>query len=337
MHILIIKTSSMGDIIHTLPALTDAGNAMPGIRFDWIIEESFAEIPRWHPLVDRVISINMRKWRKQPGLMLQQGWGLYRQLRARRYDYVIDAQGLLKSALLGWLSSGVHCGYDRRSARESWASLFYRRRYTADWEMHAVTRIRTLFASSLNYSLPLSPPEYGIARDRLPTYPMMGKYLVFIHGTTWSSKQWPEAYWCELAKLANQVDYRVQLPWGNQEEYERAQRIAAACADNVEVLPSLNLTEMAFVLANARGAVAVDTGLGHLSAALSVPTISLYGPTDPKCVGTLGLHQLHLSMDFSCAPCERPSCSYSGNSSVKPACFGTMSPSVIWEKLQNIL
>ncbi|MCB1707795.1 MAG: lipopolysaccharide heptosyltransferase I [Halioglobus sp.] len=289
-----VKLSSLGDVIHTLPALEDAAAALPGISFDWVVEEAFAEIPAWHRAVDRVIPVALRRWRKHPVRDFTGAeWRAARAaLRQRRYDAVIDAQGLLKSALIARLVAAPRYGMDRASARERLAALAYDHLIGVPRDMHAVERIRTLFASALNYPLPRGLGSYGLGGDVAPVT-HLPRGLLFFHGTARSEKLWPEARWVALAALAEAAGYRVWLPWGNEEEHQRARRIARDC-DNAEVLPSLTLRELAGLLLGAAGAVAVDTGLGHLAAALSVPTVSLYGPTSTRLIGTYGLNQVHL-------------------------------------------
>lgn len=348
MRVLIIKTSSMGDVIHTLPALTDAGRSIPGIKFDWVVEESFAEIPKWHPLVDKVIPVALRRWRKNIfSKKTRTEWKKSReQLRAEKYDLIIDAQGLLKSAWLVFMAQGVRCGLDSQSARESLASLFYQKKIAAGKikEVHAVTRMRQLFSKALNYEMPTTIADYGIDRQHFAAaQDTQEKYVVFLHGTTWATKHWPEEYWIELAKKVSQYGFVVKLPWGNQAEQERAQRIAASC-ELTKVLPRMKLAEIASVLAAAKAIVAVDTGLGHLAAALDVPTVSLYGPTNPVLTGALGKSQVHLSAKFACAPCLNSSCTYRAESlkqesthAVKPPCFSDITPALVWEKLMALL
>lgn len=339
MKILIIKTSSLGDVIHALPALTDAGRHVSNIHFDWVVEEAFAEVPSWHPLVDKVIPVALRRWRKQPLKTWQSGeWKKFlRMLQAEQYDLVIDAQGLVKSAFLAYFAKGLKCGLDRASAWEPLATLVYQRKYQVDPSQHAVTRMRQLFARVFNYSV-TDKPDCGIDLNRLSLTQssLDKKNIVFLHGTTWATKHWPEVYWQQLAEKIVAAGYRIQLPWGNQTELERAQRIAKVSAQ-IEVLPRSNLTALAQILVNAKAAVAVDTGLGHLAAALKVPTISLYGPTDPKETGTEGENQIHLSATFPCAPCQQTLCTYNGPREVEPACFSQLSPDKVWEQLQKIL
>lgn len=294
MRVLLIKTSSLGDVVHTLPALTDAQRAIPDIRFDWVVEEGFAEIPSWHPAVDRVMPVAIRRWRKQPLQTLRSGeWRRVKaRLRETPYDLVIDAQGLLKSAWLTRYVKAPVAGLDRDSAREPLAARFYDRRYAVPREQHALERVRQLFAQALGYPLPQGLGDYGLNRAQMAAAGEQ-PYLLFLHGTTWPSKHWPEAYWRELAERMSGAGWAIRLPWGSAEEQARAERIASGVA-SAAVLPKLNLAGIARVIAGAQACVAVDTGLGHLAAALDVPSISLYGPTLPGRVGAYGRSQVHL-------------------------------------------
>lgn len=348
MKVLVVKTSSMGDVIHTLPALTDAGNALPNVKFDWVVEENFSEIPKWHPLVEKVIPVALRRWRKK--IFSAKTRAEFRHfceaLRASEYDLVIDAQGLLKSAFVTCLARGVRCGLDWNSAREPLASIFYQKKITVEKNQHAINRVRTLFSKALGYPTPNAVPMYGIDRQQFINA-AEENYLVFLHGTTWPTKHWPEEYWIELTQIANQKGFRVKLPWGNQAEKERAERIAKN-ANQAEVLPRLDLLGVARVLAGAKAVVAVDTGLGHLTAALDVPAVSLYGPTNPTLTGALGQSQVHLSTQFPCSPCLSRDCTYRGSLSLNcssplkssplyPACFSTLPPSLVWASLEMLL
>jgi len=345
--VLLIKTSSLGDVIHTLPALTDAAQALPGIRFDWVVEEGFAEIPAWHPAVERVLPVAIRRWRKSPWRAETRAeWRRFRQrLGDDRYDLVIDAQGLLKSAWLTRFGGAPVAGLDRRSAREPLASLFYARRYPVPWGQHAVERVRQLFAQALGYAVPATLGDYGLDRDRL-VVPAGAPYLLFLHGTTWASKHWPESYWRELAERMTAEGWAVRLPWGNAPEQARAGRIAEGLAA-VEVLPRSNLAGLAGMLAGAAACVAVDTGLGHLAAALDVPSVSLYGPTDPRLTGAYGGRQRHLRGDYpACAPCLQASCGYRPSAEDRrrldlpreqPVCFSRLAPARVAGELQALL
>lgn len=336
MRVLIVKTSSLGDVIHTLPALSDAQRAYPDIMFDWVVEEPFQEIPTWHPAVDRVIPLALRRWRKNPWRAFQAEDILkfLKHFRQEKYDLIIDAQGLLKSAAVALLGrSSLRVGLSWASAREPLASLFYQKRVEVSWDQHAIVRTRTLFAKGLGYAMPSTMPAYGLDRHRFPPFLSPQPYYVFLHGTTWETKHWPEVCWIELAKIIAKTGHSIQLPWGSEGEFARAQRIAALVPQAMVIPHKLDLHEVAGILAGARGVVAVDTGLGHLAAALGVPTVSLYGPTAPQRSGTWGENQVHLSADLACAPCLHRVCAYKVDQSVGPPCLAGLTPLKVWEHL----
>ena len=347
MRVLLIKTSSLGDVIHTLPALTDAARALPGIQFDWVVEEGFAEIPTWHPAVAEVIPVAIRRWRKNLWQTLKSGeWRRFKQrLSETDYDLVIDAQGLLKSALLTRYVNAPVVGLDRQSAREPLASRFYDRPYPVARGQHAVERLRQLFAQALGYQVPDGLGDYGLDRARLLDAPDGEPFVLFLHGTTWTTKHWPELYWRQLAELMGARGLQVRLPWGNPAELARAERIAEGL-DNAVVLPKLNLAGVAKVLAGAQACVAVDTGLGHLAAALDVPTLSLFGPTNPGLTGAYGKSQVHIASDFPCAPCLQKKCTYRPTAEDQrrfdlkrewPLCFTRLNPERVASQLGALL
>ena len=309
MHVLIVKTSSLGDLVHTLPAVTDAARALPDLRFDWLAEKAFAEIPAWHPAVDRIITCDLRGWRKRPWQTLASGeWADFKtQLRERQYDLVIDAQSLVKSAWLATKARGPLAGPDRAGAREPFAAWFYQRRLPVPnaSEGHAVDRTRLLFALALGYRPPQTAPEFGLDRARFTVPALPQPYVVFLHATTWATKCWPESRWQELGRWLVARGLRVVLPWGNATEQAAARRIADGC--DGWVLPKLRLTEVAGVLAHAKAVAGVDTGLAHVAAAVDTPGVTLYGPTLPGLTGTVGRHQLHLcSSEATTVDRQRP-------------------------------
>jgi heptosyltransferase-1 len=319
--------SSLGDVIHTLPALTDAASAVPGIRFDWVVEEAFAEIPAWHPAVDRVIPIALRRWRKSPVQSLRgPEWKRFRnRLRSGHYDAVIDAQGLLKSSLVARLVKAPRYGMDKTSARERLAALSYHHPINVPRQLHAVERIRTLFARALKYTRPSERGDYGVRAKLTGRTQKKRSGLLFFHGTAREEKLWPESHWQDLVGLAAGAGISVWLPWGDPQERERAQRIASG--DNtVQVLPRLDLLGLASMLLEVEGAVAVDTGLAHLSAALDVPTVSLYGPTDTALIGAYGQNQIHIQSPVGVSDTGDPM-----------AMMQSISPQSVWRQLSRIL
>ncbi len=333
MRILLVKTSSLGDLIHSFPALTDAGLAVPGLCVDWLVEESFSDVPAWHPLVSEVIPVALRRWRHgwwrawRRGELTEFRQGLQRE----EYDLVIDAQGLFKSAALARFAHGTRVGYSMRSARESVAAWFYQRQFNVSREQHAIERVRALFAMALDYPLPKSAPDYGLHFSTVHDAGL--RRLVLLHGTTWASKHWPERYWAELTHLATEAGFEVVLPWGDPDDRLRAERIIKA-AGSGELLPRLGLTDLARTLASASGVVGVDSGLAHLAAAVGVPAVTLYGPTRAELTGAIGPRQHNLVVDFECAPCMYRECSYQGQSKVQPACFGSLDAHKVFEQLR---
>ena len=329
MRVLIVKTSSMGDVIHALPALTDAKAARPSVVFDWVVEEAFSEIPRWHPAVDQVIPVAIRRWRKNIFSTLRSTeWRQFKtQLRRNHYDLVIDCQGLLKSAWITHLVKAPSAGMDKQSVREPAAAWFYRHRYAVSKQQHAVERIRDLFAHVFDYTKPTTYGDYGINRQAFYGSTIEPPNVVFLHATAREDKLYPEEYWRDLARRLTALNYRVRLPWGQEFERQRATEIAKNIP-GVEVLPKLNLHGVACVLAQASAVVAVDTGLGHLSAALNIPTLSLYGPTNPDLIGTYGDNQVHL-----CAPDAG-----NGKATVQSAnIFTELTPDTVFTTLQKLL
>lgn len=294
MRVLLVKTSSMGDVLHSLPALTDAQQALPNIQFDWVVEEGFAQIPTWHSAVNQVIPVAIRRWRKSwfSAPFKAERAAFRQQLQATQYDAVIDAQGLLKSAfLVTRLAHGSKHGYDRHSIREPIASFFYDHRYAISKQQHAVERIRQLFAKSLGYQCPKTQGDYAIAQHFLNnTSNQPRDYVLFLHSTTRDDKHWPESHWQDLISLMASTGLNVKLPWGAEHEYQRALRLADGF-DFVEVLPKLTLAEVAQQIANAKAVVSVDTGLSHLTAALDKTNLTLFGPTDPGLIGGYGQSQ----------------------------------------------
>lgn len=320
MRVLIVKTSSMGDVLHTLPALTDAMQAIPGIRFDWVVEEGFAQIPGWHEAVGCVIPVAIRRWRKAwfSAPIKAERNAFRERVRAQHYDAIIDAQGLVKSAaLVTRLAHGIKHGMDWHTAREPLASLFYNRRHHIAKQQHAVERTRELFAKSLGYVKPKTQGDYAISRHFSQFLELQAEpYVIFLHATTRDDKHWPETRWRELLELMQPTGIQIKLPWGAEHERLRAERLCSGM-DYAEVLPKLTLAGVAAELAGAQAVVSVDTGLSHLTAALDRPNITLFGPTDPGLIGGYGKNQQQLV-------------SPTGN-------MGDISADAVFNMLQNLL
>ncbi|MBF0382140.1 MAG: lipopolysaccharide heptosyltransferase I [Magnetococcales bacterium] len=341
-NVLIVKTSSLGDIIHTLPSITDAKRQLGDIKFHWVVEENFAEIPSWHPAVDKVIPLPWRRVRKNLFNKSNRDdlYQFFSDIRACGYDKIIDNQGLLKSAIPASLAHGPVWGLDGNSAREPLASLFYKNKMAMDRSIHAITKNRMIFAQALNYPLPQSAVDYGVDLKKIDLASMglggVNSYLVFLHSTTWVSKHWPQEYWFELCKLAGQHN-DIVLPWGNDQERERAIYLAKAAPNRCHVTQKLTLTQLATLLAQAKGVVTVDTGPAHLAAAVGSPAICLYGPTDPAKIGTVAHNHKHLTGSCHLAPCKKRSCPLKNNSPITPACFQETTPKKVLQQLNQLI
>lgn len=287
--ILLIKTSSLGDVVHNLPVVSDIVAAMPDASIDWVVEESFAAIPMLHPRVSRVLPVAVRRWRR--GLWRPAVWrearAFVRELRAQPYAAVIDTQGLLKSAWIARAARGGRHGLDRASSREP-LGWFYDRTYAVSWHQHAVERNRSLAAHALGYVLS-GPVHYGI-RAATQTFDWLTPdrpHAVLLHATSAERKLWPEAQWIELGRRLAAQAMTCVLPWGTADEHERSIRLAQQIPQ--AVAPArLELPALAALLAQARIVVGTDTGLTHLAGALGVPVIGIYCATDPAATGLHG-------------------------------------------------
>lgn len=339
MKVLLVKLSSMGDLIHTLPALNDAIQAMPKLQFDWVVDNAFTEIASWHPSINQVITSNHRQWRKKKWQSIKNGdiSHFLKMLRASHYDLIIDAQSSIKSAIISRLAHGTRCGLDRQCARESIASIFYQKKYHIAKQQHAIKRIRLLFAQALGYEYQDTLPNFTINRSKLiaPNIALPKQYLVFVHHASYPSKLWPNDYWHTLIEHAKADGYDVLLSCGNQQEQQRGEHLAASHT-NAIALPIMPLSEIAYILAKAAGAICCDTGLSHIANALGTLSVSLYGPTDPGNVGTVGPRQIALMSDFSCNKCYKKTCFYTGKSEQTPACFTRLPPAFVWQQFHQL-
>lgn len=289
--VLLVKTSSMGDVIHNLPVVSDLRRVAPHVAIDWVVEESFAEIPRLHPGVRHVIPVAVRRWRKQLGRAAswQEMRAAAAQLRGTYYDFIIDTQGLVKSAVISRIAEGLRCGYAREVAREPLAALAYDCRYAIPRSAHAVERNRWLTAAACNYPQDL-PLRYGLhAPETLPAWagPSEFAFAVLLTATSRDDKLWPEAHWIALGELLRERGLRCVLPAGNDSERRRAERVSRGIADAI-VAPPSPLTNLASVMQAARCVVGVDTGLTHLAAALDRPVVAIAVSTDPALTGVFG-------------------------------------------------
>jgi heptosyltransferase-1 len=277
--ILIVKTTSMGDVIHALPVLNDIHLYNPSIQIDWMVEEPFAALVQTNHHVNQVVPVNLRAWRKKGFYHTWQQWMILRsRLQDCEYDAVIDLQGLLKSALLACAAKGVRMGPNFSCARESFASFFYKKRAGWDPQAHAVERLRELVAELLNYRLTGKPVFYDVFPKRILSTIPKGSEIWFLHATARNEKSWPVVKWRELAHRLSDLGYEVKLPWGNSIDRQQAEEISKSIA-HVEVLPNMNLDVLRVRLMKASLVIGVDTGITHLAAAHYLPMVALFFAT----------------------------------------------------------
>ena len=285
--ILLVKTSSLGDVLHNLPVASDIVRHYPGAQIDWVVEENFAALPKLHPAVRNVIPVAVRRWRGE--LLNAATWREIATFRgtlgAHRYDIAIDTQGLLKSALLMKCARGLRCGFDRHSAREPLAAGLYQQTFAVATGQHAVERNRQLAAQALGYA-PENRPDYGVKPPAIahPAWLQDGRYMVLLHATSRADKLWDEANWIALGRFLHGKNIRCVLPWGSGAEQARSMRLAGAISGAIAP-PRLSLNEAASLLGGAQAVIGVDTGLAHLAVALGVPTVGIYTATDPALTG----------------------------------------------------
>jgi heptosyltransferase I len=294
-NILFIKTSSLGDVVHHMPAVTDARKAHPDATFSWLVEEAFAPLVRLHPAIDTVIPVASRRWRKSlyAPATIAEIRASFRNIRAQRYDEIVDTQGLLRTAILTRAARGMRHGYDASSVREPLASLFYDVRHRVERDMHAVERNRILSGLALGYA-PDEAPDFGLDRARIGK-DSTSRYGLLLHATARREKQWPDADWIAFAKLFAQR-FELLLPWGTEAERARSEYIAAA-VPGTRVPDRAPLDQVAKLIAGAQFVVGVDTGLLHLAAALGVPVVAIFAGSKPALTGPMGRGRLSILGD----------------------------------------
>jgi heptosyltransferase-1 len=287
--VLFVKLSSLGDVIHLFPAISDLRARRPEVAIDWAVEEAYAPLVRLHPAVSRAIPVSLRRLRSNP--LAPAAWGALaaarRELRVSSYDWIVDCQGLLKSVTVARLARGPLFGYDPRSIRERAAAGFYDQPLAVPKKLHAVERNRRLVAAVFGFS-PDGPPDYGLASPpEAPTWSPEGRYVVALHASSRPEKHWPDDRWIALAALLRAEDVTVVFPGGSTAERAQAARLAKA-SPGALAAPAMTLTEAAGLLARASAVVGVDTGLTHLAVALGTPTVGLYVATQPGLTGLRG-------------------------------------------------
>ena len=286
----------MGDLIHALPALTEAKDHINNITFDWVVDKSFSSVPKWHPNVKNTIETNHREWKLNlfSSKSRDEMKKVINTIDSTEYDLIIDMQSNIKSALLSFMCKSSVVGLDAKSVREYPAHFAYKNKIRVPKDMHAVERQKQQLASALGYETNISNRDYGISKTNFkkPKQFNFDKYAVCVQNASWITKQWPIESWKELLKTLEKKDLNLLFPSGSQSELDRASEICSVSekAYALEVLP---LDEVAFLIDNSKFTLCSDTGLAHVSAMVGTPSLTLYGPTDTRLIGTYGNNQNH--------------------------------------------
>jgi len=284
LNILLVRVSSLGDVLHNLPIVADIHRRFPDARVDWVVEEGYVSLVKLNPHVRKVIPFALRRWRKGLGdaAVRAELRGFFRDLRAEQYDYVFDTQGLIKTGIVmacartrpGGQKVGLANGTED-SGYEGVSRIFHNRSIPVEPRTHAVARGRQVVAAVLGYAVD-TPPDFGLPAPEgsaRPAWMPPEDYAVFFHGTARDAKKWPTAHWIALGQAL--APMTVLLPWGSPREKEEAERLAAALP-NARVLPKLSMMDAVELARHAALAVGVDTGLTHIAAAFVRPTVELY-------------------------------------------------------------
>ena len=285
--VLVVRPSSLGDIVHALALVADIREHRPELAVDWVAEDTFAPLVALDRGIRRVIPVALRRWRRRPlaAGTWREAAAFRRELRRDHYVAVLDLQEQIKGAYLSWLARGPSHGPDRASIREPIATLAHRHHHAIDPNQHLIDRCRQLAAAALGYRAD-GPPRFGLIAPAPATDGTVPQrpFVVMLHATSRDDKLWPETNWRALIESFARSEFSIALPWGNDDERARSERLAEAAAA-ATVPPRQSLPELATLMARAELVVGVDTGLVHLAAALGTPTVSLFVATDPRLAG----------------------------------------------------
>lgn len=344
MRILIIKTSALGDIIHALPLLDYLHQVSPGVRIDWVVEESFLELLSGNPLIDRLITVAFKRWRRSPlarGTMREVG-AFRRQLQEREYDLVFDIQGNTKSGLVCWLARSRHkIGFSRDNVQEQLNTLFTDQKVVLHPDdRHATIRYLRIISApfdvdpaGLTLTSDIHTAQDDEAAGRMLPQTGSGPVLLFHAGTTWQTKLWHESGWIALGRnlLTRYPDATILLSWGSEPEREASLRISRQIGSRAQVLERLTLKRFAALLKRVDCVVGGDTGPVHLAAAVGTATVSLYRCTDGSLNGPKGERHVIVQSPLACTKCLKKTCERNEE------CIGSITPEMMAAGVEKIL
>jgi len=287
--VLLVKMSSMGDLVHNLPLVSDIRQHFPDAQIDWVAEEAYCPIPALHPGIHQVIPVAWRRWRRN--LMQASTWQEMQQfkaaLQATRYDWILDTQGLYKSALLCKLAHGPIAGGDSNSIKEGGSARFYDKQLSISRARHVIDRCRAVGAGTLGYAAD-TPPAFNIlAAPLVADWLAPAHYCVLMHAASRPEKLWPESHWVNLGLFLLKQGLNIALPWGSPEEKTRSERLASQIPGAI-IPPLMSLDIAARFLAGAQVVVGLDTGFTHFAAALARPTVGIFCDSDGQQAAVYG-------------------------------------------------
>jgi len=283
--VLVVRPSSLGDIVYALAIVSDIAQHDPQLAVDWVAERAFVPLVQLDPRVRRVIPLGLRSWREQP--LRPATWHemrtFRRELVRERYSAVLNLQEQVKGAIVTRMARGTRHGFDVESVRERASTWFDDVHHHAPRPLHFVERCRRLAAAALGYEV-AGPPRWQWRPGTLSPVPMPRPYVVALHMSSRAEKWWPQERWSALLRHVATAGFDVVVPWGDDDERARSEALAKG-VDGVRVPPHMTLPQIASLLQSATVVVGVDTGLTHFAAALQTPTVALFTTTDARQAG----------------------------------------------------
>ena len=283
--VLVVRPSSLGDVVHALALVDDVRAHAPEMPIDWVAEEAFVPLVRLDPRIRSVFPLAFRRWRAAPlGRDTRREFAHFRTtLRATVYDAIVDLQEQVKGALVARIARGTRHGFDRRSIREPLATWLHDVHHAVPRNQHFIDKARALAGAALGYT-PSGPPRWHLVPPASAAAMPAGPYAMIFHGTSRNDKLWPEEYWRKLVAHFGQAGFATLLPWGSATEEARSRRLAEGSPFAI-VPPRQTLPDLASLASHAEVVVGVDTGLTHLAAALRTPTVAVFTATDAFLAG----------------------------------------------------
>ena len=281
MKIAVVKLSAMGDIVHAMVALQYLKAAHPSLQIDWVVEKVFAPVLEDNPDIDTILPIELKKVKKEKGTLFEvikcvKGYA------ENGYDLVIDAQGLIKSAIVARLLGTPRAGFSYGSIREGLASFFYTQKVVIPYDANTIDRNAKVLGEPLGVTITQEMIVnkkpflfYREAEHLMPYLSTTKKNIIFVIGSTWESRNYPKEHFAKISELLQES---VLIVWGNNVEKERAEWIARQ-SSHAKVLPKLDLNALKYVIAKADLVIGNDTGPTHMAWGLNRPSITLFGPT----------------------------------------------------------